>query len=257
MNSKPILFNEHMITALLSMRKKQTRRIAAPDIQEAASWYEGDEPTAKFIFGKSKDDNGNIQGPEWLVYSSDYPEEGVTPIGQCPFGNVGDYLWVREAFAKKIIRDYEAELERTAICYKQNPRIGVRFPGVIKNIEKMCYLDQSTPLKHHAFGDLIKYKPSIHMPWWASRITLEIKNIRIERLKEISETGALLEGVEPLSCQPGWTELIDTADPKELFAGLWESINGPGSWNKNPWVWVIDFEPIFKNINEIQQEAQS
>ena len=102
-------------------------------------------------------------------------------------------------------------------------------------------------------GDWTRPRPSIHMPRWASRITLEIVSVRVERLQDISYEDALAEGVldfrqliEP-ECQQG-----ETADecarrlcwPQRSYRQLWESINGEGSWEKNPWVWVIEFRRV-------------
>ena len=103
-------------------------------------------------------------------------------------------------------------------------------------------------------GDWTRPRPSIHMPRWASRITLEIVSVRVERLQDISYEDALAEGVldfRPLiepECQQG-----ETADecarrlcwPQRCYRQLWESINGEGSWAKNPWVWAIEFRRIF------------
>ena len=87
------------------------------------------------------------------------------------------------------------------------------------------------------------------MPRWASRITLEITSVLVERLKDISESDALAEGVAqvvrdrlPVQ-QCGEYDAIDV-DPVELYQDLWESINGPGSWGANPWVWVVEFRGL-------------
>jgi hypothetical protein len=94
-----------------------------------------------------------------------------------------------------------------------------------------------------------KWKPSIHMPRWASRITLEITEVRVERLQDISEEDAVAEGVE------AW---IKTREPqfmqcrgifcedyhRKQYADLWESINGRGSWAANPYVWAVTFKRI-------------
>jgi hypothetical protein len=75
------------------------------------------------------------------------------------------------------------------------------------------------------------------MPRWASRITLEITNIRVERLNEITRGGAMAEGCP-------FPNMADGPDPREWFSDLWESINGKGSWDANPWVWVIEFRKL-------------
>ncbi len=98
----------------------------------------------------------------------------------------------------------------------------------------------------------MKWKPSIHMPRWASRITLEVTGVRVERLQDISEEDAIAEGVEVL-----WRGYDDAQDfyrnyhtggylftAKASYRTLWESINGPGSWERNDWVWVIEFKRI-------------
>ncbi|EEQ5216149.1 hypothetical protein GOP30_005486, partial [Escherichia coli] len=94
------------------------------------------------------------------------------------------------------------------------------------------------------------WRPSIHMPRWASRILLEITNVRVERLNDISECDARAEGVPPagslLPDHPGTflTPKGDFAMAKVAFQRLWESIYGEESWNANPWVWVIEFRRI-------------
>ncbi len=89
---------------------------------------------------------------------------------------------------------------------------------------------------------VVPWRPSIHMPRWASRITLEITDIRVERLQEISYADAMAEGVPFTELPPGQGR----PDPlhRAKFADLWESINGPGSWEANPWVWVIEFKRV-------------
>lgn len=92
----------------------------------------------------------------------------------------------------------------------------------------------------------IKFKPSIHMPRWASRIALEVTSVRVERLQAISEADARAEGA------PDYEEGIDAPPPdgdhewsyRASFQRLWESINGPGSWDVNPWVWAVEFRRI-------------
>ena len=110
-----------------------------------------------------------------------------------PYGRTGDRLWVRETWG-------------------HNPE----GPGYVYRS------DGDFDMKFH--GD--RWRPSIHMPRWASRITLEVTGVRVERLQDINEEDALAEGVE------------------HAFRSLWESINGPGSWDANPWVWVVEFRRV-------------
>jgi len=143
----------------------------------------------------------------------------------CPYGKPGDRLWVRETWS--------------------NGWISKPIKG-----DKLCY--RATPLAEQGFKNCYRWRPSIHMPRWASRITLEIVSVRAERLNEISEADAIAEGAEFGFWYPNegvFAEPTDEEDEQdssfsEGFAFLWESINGPGSWDLNPWVWVIDFKVV-------------
>lgn len=136
----------------------------------------------------------------------------------CPCGTPGDRLWVRETWA---CLDPE---RRTPVLYRAS----------------------ESPLREYV------WRPSIHMPRWASRITLDVTDVRVERLQDITEEDAKAEGVEQTS--DGWWRLPDEArlpgendcasHPRAAFSALWESINGKGSWAANPWVWVISFNRI-------------
>ena len=130
-------------------------------------------------------------------------EEGEVQA-RCPYGQPGDRLWVREAWT-------------THACF-----------------DKVPPRDLTTRSIHYiADGEIEtgKYRPPMFMPRWASRITLEITAVRIERLQDISETDALAEGIDQ-----------DTCAPIAVYRELWEQINGHASWDLNPWVWVIEFK---------------
>lgn len=195
MKERPILFSGPMITAILEGRKTQTRRVINP------------QPEGKTL-------QSNLDG-KWLSKKFNgllLPKIEDLPI-HCPYGKIGDHLWVRETF-----RLYDSD---------ECPHAD--FPcGCPRN---------GTPLfkASHDCGDGEKWTPSIHMPRWASRILLEITNIRVERLQDISESDCLKEGV-------GSPILRDCKKPK--FMQLWESINGADSWAANPWVWVVEFKVV-------------
>ena len=137
--------------------------------------------------------------------------EGFTsPAGalvdfDCPYGKPGDRLWVRETFS------YDAKLHFR----------GDRGP--------CWYWADGNP----EYGDWTKPRPSIHMPRWASRITLEVTGMRVERLNDISSVDAMAEGVAVDS--PAAHQAVSA------YKDLWESINGEGSWTANPFVWVVEF----------------
>ncbi|MCO1337108.1 hypothetical protein MO867_22550, partial [Microbulbifer sp. OS29] len=125
--------------------------------------------------------------------------------------------------------------------------------GITKREEQVCYR-ADIPYVTPADGG---WRPSIHMPRWASRITLEITAIRIQRIQDISEEDAKAEGLRWHSLYREWggVELHPDSrpdlpqwrwydNPVEAFKNLWESINGAGSWDQNPWVWVIEFRRV-------------
>lgn len=163
-------------------------------------------------------------------------------IFTCPYGKPGDRLWVREA---AIIAPAN---------WRPNEHIGTTFDND-GNHRVVQYL-ATHPDRDAANGyGFTRATPSIHMPRWASRITLEIINIRIERLNDISEEDAIAEGVEksqwPYSCEPYRNYLHPRMSPghncsiaRASFMTLWQSINGMDSWKLNPWVWAIEFKRI-------------
>lgn len=155
---------------------------------------------------------------QWLV--SGHGETGDTGL-HCPHGQPDDRLWARETWAAPHRFDH-------------NP------PRWIPPDARVHYAATED------LGGLMR-RPSIFMPRWASRITLEIVSVRIERLQDISEVDAIAEGVTQ---QPGgwWSaaEGQSGTTARAAYALLWESINGPSSWSANPWVWAIEFRRIEK-----------
>jgi len=138
---------------------------------------------------------------------------------RCPYGQPGDKLWVREAFSGPH-------------CMEKTSELPAMPPGQWPQESAIWYWADGEP----DYGDWTRPRPSIHMPRWASRITLEIKGIRVERLQDVSDADALAEGVDRTNTSIG-------GYATERYRLLWESINGAGSWDANPWVWVIEFSP--------------
>lgn len=144
----------------------------------------------------------------------------ATNLIKCLYGQVGDVLWVRESFCKDINNNY-----------------------VFKTM--------------FGVSDSFKWKPSIYMPKAACRLFLEITNIRVERLQDISENDAISEGIEVLDGHSNYKNYLYgdgmnytyVKTPKLSFCTLWKSINGEESWEANPWVWVIEFKQISKPDN--------
>jgi hypothetical protein len=139
---------------------------------------------------------------------------------KCPYGKTGDRLWVRETWAGKAVLNWQMQ------GFDQET-VEVFNPSCINYMA-------STP------GVFVKkWRSPIHMPRWASRITLEVESVKVERLNDCSLDDALAEGVSDRDQDTGAWQ-----NPKEQYADLWESINGPGSWDANPWVWVVSFKHI-------------
>jgi hypothetical protein len=157
----------------------------------------------------------------------------------CPYGRRGERLWVRETW-------YYDHFEVQRGPYLQ-PADMVDLDQAREAGDLVYAADGLTPYEQ----EQPTWKPSIHMPRWASRILLEITGVRVERLQDISEEQALAEGVRPY---PDHAELgewyhvegIETysAEPSKSFELLWSSINGNESWSANPWVWVVEFKRV-------------
>lgn len=151
----------------------------------------------------------------------------------CPYGAPGDLLWLREAFSGPWCMEAQGGMAATP-------------PSKWGATSRIWYWADGSP----THGDWTRPRPSIHMPRWASRITLEIESVRIERLQDISSSDAISEGIEPCPRGGEWRNYLDSAPnrdaltPRVSFRSLWESINGPSSWDANPYVWVVSFRRI-------------
>lgn len=134
----------------------------------------------------------------------------------CPYGQPGDRLWVRETWAR--------DSEDDALFYRADVGSGNEADDWQRNI--------------YDGANGYCWRPSIHMPRAASRIMLEVTGVRVERLRGISDADCLDEGIYPTATglYPG--------SPKAAYQKLWESINGPGSWDANPLVWVVEFKRV-------------
>ena len=221
MKERPILFSGPMVRALLAGSKTQTRRVIK------------DQSIGERFSHMTEDGRAHL---EWLGTPCcgtgvwDVPEYSAQVA--CPYGQPGDRLWVRESFMP-------VPLEAA--------------PGPSQTPWSIAYAagSQTELLAPSSYNPTLynyeRWTPSIHMPRWASRITLEITSVRVERLQDISEADALAEGIVR---QPDdGFGLADTThyhytDPRNSYWSLWESINGDGSVEANPWVWVVEFKPV-------------
>ncbi|SXE39166.1 morphogenetic protein [Klebsiella variicola] len=197
-----------MVRALLSGRKTQTRRIIKPQPEATLS--------------------GSLSG-KWLSRPLNgllLPKIEDIAI-HCPFGVVGDRIWVRETFQGPLF-DYDL---MDSYC---------KDPTPFEKPEFCVYKADGVPAPEFYDADdelHCCWRPSIHMPRWACRILLEITNVRVERLKSISDGDAIREGCSTADMMSG-----DCV--ADVFARLWASIYGSDSWNANPWVWVIEFKRV-------------
>ena len=211
MTERPILFSAPMVRAILAGTKTQTRRVVKPTRGRPIEFLGGGPR------GGADWNNPECWGYEW----HEGPEfVTLKPMdGQaypCPYGQPGDRLWVRETFAH---------------IYRDNTKPAARRD------DDVAYKADHPGFDEYAYGT---WKPSIHMPRWASRITLEITGVRVERLQAISDADLECEGLQ---------ETIDAGVdhdgyPRDAWRALWSSINGAESWTANPWVWVVEFRRI-------------
>ena len=228
---RPILFSGPMVRAILEGRKTQTRRVAKPqppiDAEAVgANSYEGPEGPAWFWWKGNRDER-----KFWP------PTTGGANSIHCPFGQPGDRLWARETWMPK---SWSAEGGWGEIEYAAD--------GAARQVEGDWSFSQAYPSSR----PVTAWRPSIHMPRWASRITLEITRVRVERVQDITEADAIAEGVTVATLgNAGWLgpdapEGAGYSYVPRGFAATWDDINGPRGhgWSVNPWVWVIDFERI-------------
>ena len=211
MKERPILFSGPMVRALLNGSKTQTRRVV-----------------------KARADKN--MGPRCVLQPHELAREvNRGDYQNCPYGQPGDRLWVRETWQGPLATEDDHYPE------------GLYSP-------KFCeYAADGGPTPEFTTADdelVCRWRPSIHMPRWASRITLEITGVRVERLQDISEADAIAEGCAKNHNNYYWGGphkaggLKQMATARQAYQDLWESINGPGSWDANPWVWVVGFKRV-------------
>lgn len=214
MTEKPIFFSGPMVRAILDVRKSMTRRIIKPQppVQATSAGV-----TATSLGGPTD---------HWTWLSGD-PRDCDTwqPLGDFKTGYVqGMRLWVRETWAEACeLDDNDSPASEMRTYYRAD---GEPFSR---------WLDPDTD----EWRDGIKWRSSIHMPRWASRITLEVTDVRVQRLQDISEEDAVAEG-----CRHHHDTAGDGQNVIEQFSYLWQSIYGPDSWAVNPWVVALTFRRV-------------
>lgn len=245
MADRPILFSAPMVRALLAHRKTETRRTLNPQ-PFAGGFYDGE---IEAHLGRDRDcvrfSVGAVGGGAFL--------EERQALRFAP----GDRLWVREAWAHD-----GPDLET----------VRARYEDAMGGCGYGPYYRATEPAP-----DTLSWRPSIHMPRWASRLTLIVTDVRVQRLQDISEADAEAEGCESeiwdqalavrdYSCPDGWFCSWGTheGEPsyvpehriwRESYRTLWDSIHGVGAWDRNPWVCAITFHCIHKNIDALEKIA--
>jgi len=237
MKEKPILFSTEMVRAILDGKKTMTRRVIKP------------QPIS--IVAELKE-HSSIPG-YWIPYANDKrmannnPGSRANDCGYYCKYKVGSMLWVRETWTLAswasdplpIAGEHPAGL-RHRIIYKFDEDM-YRGNGLMRYPDEEGY--ERLAKLYKGYGWEYIWRPSIFMPRWASRITLEITGVRVERVQEITEEDAIAEGILPFA--PNGKAMSSTI-PRKQFAVLWDSINAKRgySFESNPYVWVIRFKRV-------------
>lgn len=199
------MFSAPMVRAILGGQKSQTRRVVK--LPSGHMWAVPADYDGQIIYKGAHNE-----------FHNEFPVDEL----KCPYGRPGDRLWVREAWA------HDAESLEQCRASHEDAMGGGAYGPYYRATE--------------VAPDTLRWRPSIHMPRWASRINLEVTGVRVERLQDISGADALAEGIKERGTYP------HDSDPEEIdrteYRRLWESINGSGSWAANPWVWVIQFKKV-------------
>lgn len=236
---RPILFSTPMVKAILEGRKTQTRRAIKPKPDNGPDdWENATNLECGFYSPTIYDRDGTAQPADEQVFGA-YNCEGEA--WKCPYGKVGDRLWVRERFSLACVGspDRDTGFPDVSPLYPYKDKIPKEH---YDGLEIGYYADFATP---EDAGD--GYWPSIFMPRWASRITLENTGIRVERVQDIVNVKPI-NGVEPEggSFMPPYHVGVFGYNIYTTFMMYWDSINAKRgySWESNPWVWVIDFKRL-------------
>lgn len=223
---RPILFNGAMVNAILARDKSQTRRVVKlqPD---------SDSEVMEMAMAPGS-------GPSWNKWAFRF--DGKIKQVKCPYGKIGDRLWVRENFRLRLDQDHKPPSEDwwKSGCWYEADHENLQPSG--------------------CGGGCGKQRPSIHMPRWASRILLEITDIRVEHVQNISEYDCREEGIELKACPVcGYTSKDASIqmdhglckgpgfpEDREVYKESWNSINEKRDygWDTNCWVWVVEFKVI-------------
>lgn len=228
MKEHPIIFSGEMVRAILEGRKTQTRRVVKP------------QPTEAGLEWKTACGGEFAAWEDSLLLLDEYSEDGGPCQRTCPYGKPGDRLWVRETHAFlwpescpdgvvwEEVSGREVPIEDEDCDVEYRADTGNPYPGQWPRDEAAG--NPEAP----------KWRPSIYMPRWASRINLTVTDVRVERVQDITTDGMRDEGLRPDS----EASLLWRENLTDKWIELWDSINAQRGlgWDVNPWVWVITFE---------------
>lgn len=213
---RPLLVSTPLVPKMLDDSKTQTRRLNGLEHLGNATLLDVREQGG-FLFARFARDNVEA----WV---------------KCPYGKPGERLWVRETWGVNHIE--RGWLSTTKLAKDDLEHVAYRADG--------DWQEQCGPCE----GDEPPWRPSIHMPRWASRITLEVAGVRVERLRSISDEDALAEGLVKVPSGDGsltwWSAGLGRTylSARRTFEDLWSSVHSVESWNANPWVWVVGFKRV-------------
>lgn len=220
MNERPILFSGAMVRAILDGRKTQTRRVVKGVNRLHNGVHISDWPLSDPPVMYEEDGLAVFTEQTWVDDNTEFDV-------YCPYGKPSDRLWVRETWAA-LYSDHSA---------MYGPLLG-RKPSHI------AYRGDHADPNGDGPDNPMPWRPSIHMPRWASRITLEVTGVRVERVQDISEADAEAEGT---TLEEDHGDCIAQYNTHRLaFSFLWDRINAKRGygWDANPWVWVVEFRRV-------------
>ncbi len=222
MTERPIILTADEVRAILDGRKTQLRRVLNPQPVVADDrwvWNRGGTEIAPGV---------PELGAVWRKDKNPCETGAAGIVDLCPFGTPGDRLWVKEAWQVVDVINHTS---------RGNLKVLVQYDDEIE----YCYCETTNSQQ---LPDTTEVQTAASMPRWASRLTLEPSTVRVERLRDIGETGAMTEGCEAID-NPDYDPVDPCDDPPQshvaAFVELWDSINNDNPWESNPWVWVVEF----------------
>ncbi len=209
MKERPILFSGAMVRDILAGRKTVTRRLVKPQFEVTEAYLR-----EKGAWLPELTLSQHVNNAWQAGFIND----------DCPYGEVGDRLWVRESFS---------DLRGTGIEHRPDPAGPLHRYAFAADSPPGSASDEA----RKDFG--VKWKPSIHMPRAACRILLEITGVRIKQIQDVTTEQLIAEGL-----QTRLREHDAECDLLHQWKELWASLNGDESWDANPWVWVVEFRRV-------------